>query len=93
MRRKYKTYFKRWAIVSVTICLLALFIAVTVTQRLRLASLRAQQTELQQKLNELQMEELRLKLYAKYVYSNEFADDYVHNQLGYISPTEIILTD
>ena len=93
MRRKYKTYFKRWAIVSATLCLLALFITVMVTQHLRLAKLRAQQAELEQKLHDLRMEELRLQLYAKYVYSNEFADDYVHNQLGYISPSEIILAD
>lgn len=93
MKRKRKSYFKRWAIVSVAAGLFVLFFALTVTQLIRVAELKAQQAELQEKLDELQMEELRLKLYVPYVKSPEFADDYAHNQLGYISQNEIILND
>lgn len=93
MKHRRKSYFKRWAIVSAVVCVVAVFTALTVSQRIRLKSLRAEQAELTKQLKELQMEEQRLKLYASYVKSPQFASDYARNELGYISPDEIILAD
>lgn len=93
MKRKQKSHFKRWAVISACGALVVVFTLMFGSQYMRLKSLREQRNKLNQRLEELQIEEQRLELFASYVETKQYADDYLRNELGYILPNEVLLDD